>query len=293
MKREPQTLIRSAALALLTAAGAALLLGCATTVKLASGWAPGTLAADGDPSDWTGQQAAYQMKDGLQMTVVNDARQVYVMAKFRANDEHWARSAAMGGLTVRVTNSHRQTTSYRLPQGPEHQRPDDQAGTGPDSGSGFNGMPPRMEHMRAEWQGKLLVTLSDKSQTDLSADGSQGPAAGFKDDNGMCVYEFSVPLGDAGLAGFYAVHARAGDRVQVAVSVGLSAEERAALRDKMGSGRPSGWGGGGAEGGGRGGPGGFGRGRPGGGMHDGGHGPGGATAENPELSVSVQLATGK
>ena len=294
MKCEPQTLIGSAALALLTAAGAALLLGCATTAQLASGWAPGTLTADGDPSDWTGQQAAYQMKDGLQMTVVNDARQVYVMAKFRANDEHWARSAAMGGLTVRVTNSHRQTTSYRLPQGPERQRPDDQAGSRSDSGSGFNGMPPRMEHMRAEWQGKLLVTLPDKSETDLSADGSQGPAAGFKDDNGMCVYEFSVPLADTGLAGFYAVHARAGDRIQVAVIAGLAAEERAALRDQRGSGRPPGWGGGsGAEGGGRGGPGGFGGGRSGGGMPGGGHGPGGPTTENPELTVSVQLATGK
>ena len=148
--------------------------------------------------------------------------------------------------------------------------------------------------MRAEWQGKLLVTLPDKSETDLSADGSQGPAAGFKDDNGMCVYEFSVPLGDTGLAGFYAVHARAGDRIQGAVIAGLAAEERAALRDQRGSGRPPGWGGGsGAEGGGRGGPGGFGGGRSGGGMPGGGHGPGGPTTENPELTVSVQLATGK
>ena len=195
---------------------------------------------------------------------------------------------------MRVTNSRRQTAGYRLPQCPERRRPDDQAETRPDSGSGFSGMRPRMEQMRAEWQGKLLVTLPDKSQTDLPADGSQGPAAGFSGDNGVCVCEFSVPLGDSGLAGFYAVHVRAGDRVRVAVTAGLSAEERAAFRDRLGSGRPSRWGGGGggAEGGGRGGPGGFGGGRPGG-MHGGGHGPGGATTENPELSVSVQLATGK
>ena len=292
MTHETQTISRNIALALLAAAGAALFLGCATTAQLASGWAPGTLTADGDPSDWGGQQPAYEMKDGLQLTVINDARQLYVMAKFRANDEHWARSAATGGLTVRVTNSHRQTTSYRLPQGPEFNRPDRSPGAQPDSGHGFDMMRPRMEQMRAEWQGKLLVTLSDKSQTDLPADGSQGPAAGFQNDDGMCVYEYSIPLGDTGLTGFYAVHARAGDRVQVAVSAGLSAEERAAFRDQMRSQHPSGWGGGGPEGGGTGRSGGFGGGGSGGGMHGGGHGPGGAVTENPELSVSVQLATG-
>lgn len=293
MKRENQKVIRSIALALLTAAGAVLFPGCATTAQLASGWAPGALTADGDPSDWTGQQPAYEMKDGLQLSVVNDARQLYVMAKFRANDENWARSAAMGGLTVRVTNSRRQTTSYRLPQGPERQRPDHPSGAQSDSGRGFDQMRPRMEQMRAEWQGKLLVTLPDKSETDLPADGSNGPAAGFQNDNGMCVYEYSIPLGDTGLAGFYAVHAGAGDQLQVAVSAGLSTEERAALRDQMRSEHPSGWGGGGMQGGGSGRPGGFGGGGSGGGMHEGGHGPGGAMAENPELSVSVRLATGK
>jgi hypothetical protein len=134
--------------------------------------------------------------------------------------------------------------------------------------------------------------LPDKSETDLPADGSEGPAAGFKDDNGMCVYEFNVPLSDTGLAVFYAVHARAGDRVQVGVSAGLSAEDRAAFRDQMRSQHPSGWGGGGPGGGGTGRSGGFGGGGPGGGMHGGDRGPGGAMTENPELSVSVQLATG-
>jgi len=84
-------MIGSVVLALLTAGGAALLLGCAATAQLAGGWAPGTLTADGDPSDWTGRQAAYQMKDGLQIT---DAERLYVMARFRANDERWAQSAA-------------------------------------------------------------------------------------------------------------------------------------------------------------------------------------------------------
>ncbi len=288
MKIETQTVNRNIALVLL-AAGAASFPGCATTARLASGWAPSALTADGDPADWVGQQPACGMKDGLQLTVVNDARQLYVMARFRANDEHWARSAAMGGLTVRVTNSRRQTTSYRLPQGPERPRPERHSGAQPDSGRGFDIARPRMEQMRAEWQGKLLVTLPDKSETDLPADGSQGPAAGFQNDNGLCVYEYSIPLGDTGLAGFYAVHARAGDRVQVAVSAGLSEEERAAFRDRMRSEHPSGWGGGGMEGGGRGG---FGEGGHGG-MHGGDHGPDGAMAENPELSVSVLLATGK
>ncbi len=279
---------RHVALALLTAVALPFFAGCATA-RLASGWTSGQVAADGDPSDWTGQQPAYLVNDGLQLTVVNDTQRLCVMAKFRANDEQWARQAGMGGLTVRVTNPHRQTVSYRLPQGPERTRSDHHLEAEPDSGPGFGMMRQRMEQVRAQWQGRLLVTLSDKSQTDLPADGSQGPAAGFKTDNGMCVYEFSLPLSDTGRSGFSAVNARAGDRVRVTVSAGLSAEERAAFRDQMQSQSPHGWGGERPEGGGFGGPGGFGEGGRGG-AHGTGRGPGQGMSSNPELSVTVQLA---
>ena len=66
------------------------------------------------------------MKDGLQLSVANDAERLYVMARFRANDAAWSRAAAMGGLTLRVTGPGKRTMSFRLPEGPERapgQRP--------------------------------------------------------------------------------------------------------------------------------------------------------------------------
>ena len=163
----------------------------------------------------------------------------------------------------------------------------------PDSMPGWTAMRQRAEQMRAEWAGKLLITLPDKAQTTLPADGSEGLAAGFTDTSGMCSYEFSIPLGDSGP---YSVDARAGSKVKVSVSSGMSADERAAFRDQMGSGRSHGAGGG--EGGGEGGGGFGGGGDFGGGGYGSGHshGMGGgysqgrAVAQNPEVALTVQLA---
>lgn len=124
---------------------------------------------------------------------------------------------------------------------------------------------------------------------DVPPDGAQGPAAGFSKENGMCVYEFSIPLQDSAF-GHYSLGAGAGTGPNLTVTAGLSAEMRRAMQEQMrpqsppeengsdfGGGRPRGRGGSGG-GAGPGGP----RCGP----------PGGQAVVNPCLSVAVRLADG-
>jgi hypothetical protein len=272
------------------AVAAAVVAGCAAA-RLASGWAPTAVAANGSSDDWGDKQVCSTMKDGLQLSVANDAERVYVLAKFRANDPKWSSAASRGGLSLRVVGPGKRTMSFRLPQGPKRAMGDRPVGS-PDSTP--EARPWRMNPIGAEFEGKLVVTDVDKNVIPVEPDGSQGPAAGFSSDNGMCIYEFSVPLQDAAV-GHYSLRVGTGDGLALTVTAGPSAEMRQAMRDQMrpqggppeGDGRPGGggFGGGGPRGMGGGGfGGGPGRGGPQGG------GLGGQTAASPSVSVTVRLA---
>jgi hypothetical protein len=223
------------------------------------------------------------MKDGLQLSVANDAERLYVMAKFRVNDQQWSRAAAMGGLILSVAGPGRRKMSFRLPKGPERSGQRTGFGAPPDSAPGAGRMPPLPDRMRNEFEGKLVVTDADKLDIPVAPDGSQGPAAGFSSENGMCVYEFSIPLNDSAL-GHYSLGAGAGTGLNLTVTTGPSAAQRESMRGEMQreGGPPKG-------GGMPGGRGGFGNGGPGRGGPQGGP-PGGQTAASPSISIAVRLA---
>jgi hypothetical protein len=265
-------------MAVAAAAVAALAAGCATA-RLASGWASSPVTANGSIDDWSDKQVCYTMKDGLQLTVANDAERLYVMAKFRANDPQWSRATGRGGLTLRVAGPGKRVMSFRLPRGPER-APVQRPGWSQDSVPGE--MLWRANPTWAELADKLVVPDGDKNGVPLQPDGSAGPAAGFSDDNGMCVYEFSVPLRDTAF-GHYSLGAGAGTGLNLTVTAGPSAEMRQAMQaQRQHQSMPEG-------GEGFGGRGGFGGGHGHGG-YGGGH-PGGQVAASPSVSVAVKLAT--
>ena len=132
----------------------------------------------------------------------------------------------------------------------------------------------------------MSVSVTDVDNLDIpvAPDGSQGPAAGFESENGMCVYEFSVPLQDTSL-GHYSLGAGAGTGLNLTVTAGPGAEMRRAMQETRSQGSPEGGGVGSGEpqgmdrrGGFSGGPG---RGRP-----PGGH----AEIAIPSVKVAVRLA---
>jgi hypothetical protein len=284
------------------AAAAALVAGCATA-RVASGWVPSAMIANGIADDWADMQVCSKMKDGLQLSVANDAERLYVMAKFRANAPQWSRAASMGGLTLRVVGPGKRTMSFRLPEGPERpqsRRPGWSADSAQGEMLGKTGDSPS-ERLRltrrgtvpvflAEFEGKLVVTDVDRNVIPVNPDGSQGPAAGFSSDDGMCIYEFSVPLQDTAF-GHYTLGAGAGAGLNLTVTAGPSAAQREAMRGEMlrEGGPPQGDGGPGS-GGMPGGRGGFGNGGPGRGGPQGGPPGVQAGTANPSVEIAVRLA---
>jgi hypothetical protein len=103
--------------------------------------------------------------------------------------------------------------------------------------------------------------------------GSHGPAAGFFSENGMCVYEFSIPLQDSAF-GHYSLGAGAGTGLNLTVTAGPSAEMRRAMQEQTRPHGRGGIGGGAGPGGPRRGP------------------PGGQAIATPSVSVALRLAVG-
>jgi len=101
-----------------------------------------------------------------------------------------------------------------------------------------------------------------------------GPAAGFSSENGMCVYEFSVPPQDTSF-GHYSLGAGVGTGLNLTVTAGPDADMRRAMQEQMRSQGPPDDNGSDFSGG-------TGPGRP----------RGGQAAANPFLSVAVRLADG-
>lgn len=258
-------------IALFAASAAAVVAAGCATARVASGWAPSEVVANGSTDDWGDKQVCSVMKDGLHLSVANDAERLYVMAKFRANDPQWSRAASRGGLTLRVVGPRKRTMSFHLPEGPERVGPGQRSGWSADSAQGET--PRRMNPMRVEFEDKLVVTDVDKLDIPVPTDGAQGPAAGFSSENGMCVYEFSIPLQDSAF-GHYSLGAGAGTGLNLTVTAGPSVEMRRTIQEQM---RPHG------------------RGGIGGGAGSGGTrrgSPGCQAIATPSVSVAVRLADG-
>jgi hypothetical protein len=282
--------------ACVSAAAAALSAGCATA-RLASGWARSAVIANGSVDDWVDKYASSTMKGGLQLTVANDDDRLYAMARFRANDERWVHATSHGGMTLRVAGPGKRVLSFRLPRGPER-APGERPGWSADSMPGKTGDSPT-ERPRQTWRGtvpvfpaefvdKLVVTDVDKNVVPVDPEGSQGPAAGFSSDNGMCTYEFSVPLRDSAV-GRYSLGAGVGTGLNLTVTAGPGAAQGEITRGEMqrDGGQPQGGGPGREEM-----PGsrrGFGRGGPGRGGPQGGP-PGGHAVASPSVSIALRLA---
>ncbi len=273
---------------LLASAGLLAAGGC-KTLQLAGEWASTAVEADGRTVEWDPVAADRSLnKDNVQLAARNDAGRLFLMFRFRTDTDKWARPCAMTGLSLWLDAGGKKSrdTGLRLVAGPEPgtampegDRPAGGRGEGRPGGT----MPDRERRPR-EHDGMLVVVDRKADRTAvLPPDGTHGPAAGFTCADGLCTYEFSIPL--AGDSGEFVLDARPGSSIMVGLTAGPSEEERAAMPERT-SGAP-----GGGSAGGRGGPpGGASGGPPGGrGGPPGGGGPGSADA-SPELWVKVSLA---
>ncbi len=254
--------------------------GC-RTLTLVSDHALGPVETDGRTTEWSPSSTGQVNEENVQVAARNDDEQLYVMVRFRANDDKWTRPCAMTGLTLWLNRDgrKRERTGIRFVAGPNPEslpRPTER--DRPPEGMGSIRKLPQREH------DGMLVFLDREAETTavLPADGTRGPRAGFTCADGLCSYEFSFPLAPA-TPGRFGLGVGPGATVMVGLTAGPDKEAREVTRQQR-PGNMAGKGGGGGRGGGR--PGG-GRGGPGGGPAGGGQRP--TSTENPELWVKVRL----
>ena len=244
-------------------------------MQLASDWAAAPVVTDGASSDWRVGSAIYADDAGAQMSVSNDSSNLYVLFRFRSNNERWSRPCSFTGLTLWLGANGKNTQDHglRFADGPS-------AADGP--GGGETQRQPGSFH---ELDGRLVVLgKGDVMLSELPADGSRGPSAAFLDESGICSYEIRVPL-RATEDNAFSAGARPGSTVMVGVTAGLSQEQRQAMRERMGGmhgGGHMGGSGGPTEGagGGRGGP------------SDEDPRPGRTAPTNPSIWLRVALSSG-
>ena len=260
------------ALLLLTLAGPFLLAGCVPQ-EVQTNWSAEPVKVDGEMTEWASGSTAYFEDLGVQLSLSNDSRNLYVL--FRFSNQAWARALRMGGVTLWLDNSGKKKKDFgiRYTGGPSLSELQKMRAS---SGGGFR------ETLTPEQQQRLLemeeatadqITVIDKKSNQeitLRADGSGGPAVCFASPQGTYTYEFSIPLEKSDVFS-YAIGAQPGQVISLGLEWGGMSKADRERMEKMGGGPPGG------RGGGRGG-------RP-----DGGSRP--QAPEKQELWVKTQLAS--
>jgi hypothetical protein len=279
------TALSAKAFLLLTLAGLILLAGCGTQ-EVKTYWSTEAVKIDGEMTEWPSGSTVYFEESGVQLGLRNDNQNLYIL--FRFNNQAWAQSIRMGGVTMWLDNSgkKKKDLGIRYTGGPSLSELQKMR---PSSEGGFReSLTPEQEQRLAEMEKATAdqITLVDKKSNQeitMRADGSGGPAACFASPQGTYTYEFSIPL-KKGDVFDYGIGAEPGQLICLGLEWGgMGKEDRQKMMKGTGDGPPGGMGGGPPGGMGGGPPGGMG-GRPKG-------GPGMQQTEEQELWVKTQLAS--
>ncbi|MEW5795553.1 MAG: hypothetical protein AB1772_04250 [Candidatus Zixiibacteriota bacterium] len=232
---------------------------------LNSTWVHGVVNVDGLAEDWTDLSPKYFDKQNAVIGVANDSTRLYLLWRFR--DAKWARVIRVTGLKLTLQTPSREKRTFVLtyrggPTLEQMRHLDPRAGS--DRSDSVFPDAQRPDDLGPEDHRLFTCYIKDRiEEKEIPVDGSEGPAANFGMDQGMFVYEFSIPLLEGAVLN-YGLGAEIGDRIKLSAVWGDVKAHR---------GRPGG--GFGMIGGTEGGPpsgipdGGMGGGRQGGGMRGG------------------------
>lgn len=309
---------------------AALATGCGSE-QLVTQWSVDSVAVDGKMTEWV-ESPLTRLKDtGMRMALRNDDETMYVL--LCCTDVASVRSIQTSGITVWLDASGKKKKEFgiRFRGGPSMEdlvasglvSKDDMpqgmaSGTDASSGGALSGgmtpsgqaegisPPPHSDEQSQEQSlprvdGRAELAFVDKKNnktTIIAAEGKDGPAAKCGAMKGLCLYEFSIPLGSDDSTDVV-FPAGLGAKMGVGFAWGGAPEgQRSSDGGRGGGGEGMGPGGGSGggfpRGGERGGPGGMPPGGPGGGAGGGpaggpggsGRGPGGGPGAGPGSSQS-------
>ncbi|MFH2035809.1 MAG: hypothetical protein ABIJ45_05345 [Candidatus Zixiibacteriota bacterium] len=259
-----------------------LIISC-NSVKNKCPWTTTEMTIDGARPEWSKIPFNYFEDQDVVMGSCNDSNNLYLIFSFK--NIQWAQAISRSGLKLWFDNKGKKNKDFGILYigGPP---PDEMRTKMKDRGdfqppSGFEDMPDSLDRKP---RNRFARLGSNDKQLDINQDGSQGPAVGLSEANGIYTYEFSIPLESSSL-GFFGIGVSPGQLISIGAEWG-------GMDKNMNKMRPSGddrgdMGGGGFPGGG----GGMGGGPPGGGMGDGP--PGGnrqQIMEKQEVWLKTELA---
>lgn len=229
-----------------------ILLGGCKTQEVESHWTAEPVQVDGEMADWADIPTTYFEDSAVQLGLCNDSEKLYIL--FRFSDQIWMRAIRMGGLTLWLDNSGKKKKGFdiRHTGGPflSEIQEAEMAGQGGFWESLTPGQKERLLQRQAAMANRITIISKERDQkTTIPADGSRGPAVGFANLQGICTYEFSIPL-QKGAISYYGIDAQPGQTIWLGLEWGgMSESDRQRMRQEWGDRR-----GGGGRGGSMGGP---------------------------------------
>lgn len=189
----------------------------------------GTMAIDGQSSDWEGIPVISYEKEHATLRISNDDKNLYLL--FETGDPRTARMIRMSGITLYLDNSGKRRKDFfvRFKGGPSPAEMRGARGardvdrTQPRAGWRDGSGP-----FETDFDTTTHFTCYEKNniiEKEIPIDGGEGPAVAYSADGDGFIYEFRIPLAKSSIR-YYGIGTSAGQKI----GVGLIWGDRSAFR---------------------------------------------------------------
>jgi hypothetical protein len=189
---------------------------CRSLETMNSKWLTVPVDSQGQMEDFTKKITSRLYENGLLTGVGNDEKYLYIL--FSPDIRHHERPASRASLTLWLDAGGNKTRKYGFiysmtyfPENTDGNRPEKKNAPPKLNDTGIS-KPPAISESLLQF-----IDKSDKKQTFLPVDGSQGPQIHFSSDWGDFVYAWRIPLIEGSKENFFGLAAKPGQ----AIGIGL------------------------------------------------------------------------
>jgi hypothetical protein len=213
---ESQEYFRNKTIALTTFSFILFFSSCRSLETMNSKWLTVPVDSQGQMEDFTKKITSRLYENGLLTRVGIDEKYLYIL--FSPDIRHYERPASRASLTLWLDAGGNKTRKYgfiytmtHFPENTDGNRPERENAPPELNNTGIS-KPPAISESLLQF-----IDKSDKKQTFLPADGSQGPQIHFSSDWGDFVYAWRIPLIAGSKENFFGLAAKPGQ----AIGIGL------------------------------------------------------------------------
>jgi hypothetical protein len=187
---------------------------CISLETMNSKWLTVPVDNQGQMEDFSRNITSHLYENGLLAGVGNDEKYLYIL--FSPDIRHHARPPSRARLTLWLDTGGNKTRKYGFiytrtyfPEGMDSTRPGRKHALPEQNETGISKPPALIESLLQ------FIDKSNKKQTFLPPDGSQGPQIHFSSDWGDFVYAWRIPLTEKTKENFFALAAKPGQGIDI------------------------------------------------------------------------------